>query len=241
MSDWSLPGLLDHLHQRVEGELRAAREAIGHPTDKGDASETIWIEVLNRHLPGRYQARKAHVVDSHGTFSEQMDVVVHDRQYSPLVFDFKGTFVVPAESVYAAFEAKQELTGDQIAYAQKKIGSVRQLHRTSMPVPTVDGTKAPKAPGPILGGVLALSSAWSPPLGDTLVAHLTKDVGGGRLDLGCIADAGFFEIDEGHRTYAMHPSSKPATRFLFALMATLQQMGTVPMIDIDAYAKRIPE
>ena len=66
MSKWDLPTLLDTLHTQVEGELTAARRALAHPTEKGDASEETWIELLNKHLPRRYEARKAHVVDSTG-------------------------------------------------------------------------------------------------------------------------------------------------------------------------------
>ena len=172
MSDWSLPKLLNALHASIEGDLRRAREALAHPTEKGDASESVWLELLNKHLPRRYEARKAHIVDSRGVFSEQIDVVVHDRQYSPLVFTFKDSFVVPAESVYAIFEAKQDMTAEHVAYAQRKAMSVRKLHRTSMPVPTVDGLKAPKEPGPILAGLLTLSCTWTPPLGGTMLQHL---------------------------------------------------------------------
>jgi hypothetical protein len=235
MNNWSLPALLDALHQSVEGELRRARSTLGHPTEKGDASESVWIDVLNAHLPRRYEARKAHVVDSRGAFSEQIDVVIHDRQYSPLVFRLKDSFIVPVESVYAAFEAKQDLTGEHIAYAQKKIASVRRLHRTSLPVPTIDGTKPAKDPPWILGGIVTLGSTFSPPLGDTLARHLDMDRDLGRLDLGCIADAGMFVHGETD-AYAFWTGARAATQYLFELIARLQQMGTAPMIDVRAYA-----
>lgn len=235
MSNWSLPALLDALHHSVESELRRARSALGHPTEKGDASESVWIDVLNAHLPRRYEARKAHVVDSRGAFSEQIDVVIHDRQYSPLVFRLKDSFIVPVESVYAVFEAKQDLTGEHIAYAQKKIASVRRLHRTSLPVPTIDGMKPAKDPPWILGGIVTLGSAFSPPLGDTLVRHLETDRDLGRLDLGCVADAGIFAYgDTG--AYEFQTGARAATRYLFELIARLQQIGTAPMIDVRAYA-----
>jgi hypothetical protein len=48
-------------------------------------------------------------VDSLGNFSQQIDVVVFDRQYSPFIFDFREQQIVPAESVYAVFEAKQTI------------------------------------------------------------------------------------------------------------------------------------
>jgi hypothetical protein len=237
---WSLPGLFDHLHQSVEDELRHARTAIGHPTEIGDASESVWAEVLNRHLPLRYKATKAHVVDSEGAFSEQIDVVIHDRQYSPLVFDFKGSLVVPAESVYAVFEAKQDMTADHIQYARQKALSVRGLHRTSVPVPTIDGVRDPKAPPHILAGLLTLSCSWSPPFGDTMRGHLESDLGMGRLDLGCVADSGLFAFNESGGTYDVQSVTRPATRFVFELIARLQTMATVPMLDVRAYARHIP-
>jgi hypothetical protein len=235
MSNWSLPTLLDSLHQSVEGELRRARSTLGHPTEKGDASESTWIDMLNVHLPRRYEARKAHVVDSRGTFSEQIDVVIHDRQYSPLVFRLKDSIVVPVESVYAVFEAKQDLTGEHVTYAQNKISSVRRLYRTSLPVPTIDGTRPAKDPPWILGGIVTLGSNFSPPLGDTLVRHLELDSDLGRLDLGCVADAGMFAYGNTG-TYEFHTGARAATRYLLELIARLQQMGTAPMIDVRAYA-----
>ena len=239
-ADWSLPNLLSSLHDAIEADLRRARGTLAHPTEKGDASEAVWIDVLNKHLPRRYEARKAHVVDSAGAFSQQIDVVIHDRQYSPLVFTFKESFVVPAESVYAVFEAKQDMTADHIAYAQEKIASVRRLHRTSVPVPTVEGVKPPKEPGHILGGMLTLSCAWSPAFGDTMHGHLIKDLEEGRLDLGCVADAGLFSFDPSQQEFQLWAMSRPATRFMFELIARLQEMATVPMLDVRAYARHIP-
>ncbi|TWT20317.1 hypothetical protein FQY83_11345 [Luteimonas marina] len=239
-SEWSLPNLLANLHDAIEGDLRRAREALAHPTEKGDASEAVWIEVLNKYLPRRYEARKAHVVDSEGVFSEQIDVVIHDRQYSPLVFTFQDSFIVPAESVYAVFEAKQEMTADHIAYAQRKVASVRRLHRTSVPVPTVEGVKPPKEPQHILGGMLTLACGWSPAFGDTMAGHLTKDLDTGRLDIGCVADSGFFNFDLEQQAFHFDTAPRPATRFLFELIARLQEMATVPMLDVRAYANQIP-
>jgi hypothetical protein len=43
--------------------------------------------------------------------------------------------IVPAEGVYAAFEAKQTINANLVGYAQSKVASVRRLHRTSLPIP----------------------------------------------------------------------------------------------------------
>jgi hypothetical protein len=236
MSDWSLTVLLASLHNDIERRLQAAREAFGHPVTKGDASEHVWLELLKRYLPHRYEAAKAHVVDSHGAFSGQIDVVVFDRQYSPFIFHHEAQTIIPAESVYAAFEAKQSIDADEVSYAQKKVASVRRLHRTSLPIPHAGGTYPAKTPAHILGGLLAFESEWTPPLGQPLTEALGKGEPDGRLDLGCVAAHGMFGCDEKD-CYTITPQGKPATAFLFELIARLQSTATVPMIDIRAYAR----
>jgi hypothetical protein len=236
MSDWSLTVLLASLHNDIERRLQAAREAFGHPVTKGDASEHVWLELLKKYLPHRYEAAKAHVVDSHGDFSGQIDVVVFDRQYSPFIFHHEAQTIIPAESVYAAFEAKQSIDADEVSYAQKKIASVRRLHRTSLPIPHAGGTYPAKTPAHILGGLLAFESEWTPPLGQPLTEALGKGEPDGRLDLGCVAAHGMFGCDEKD-CYTITPQGKPATAFLFELIARLQSTATVPMIDIRAYAR----
>src|SRR5437763_1134303 len=107
MSEWSIEKILGSVHDDVERQLTTAHDALVHPTTKGDASEQVWLRFFQQYLPKRYQAERAHVVDSKGAFSMQIDVLIFDRQYTPFIFDFHGQRVVPAESVYAVFEAKQ--------------------------------------------------------------------------------------------------------------------------------------
>ncbi len=98
MAGWSLSRLLGGLHDDIEQRLRTTRQTFGHPGTKGDASEAVWLQLLQNYLPKRYAAASAHVVDSAGTFSDQIDVVVFDRQYSPFIFHFEGQKIIPAEA-----------------------------------------------------------------------------------------------------------------------------------------------
>jgi len=236
MSKWSLSQLLASLHDDIEQRLAIARKTFGHPTTKGDASEGVWLELFQTYLPRRYQAEKAHVVDSNGEFSDQIDVVVFDRQYSPFIFHYEGQPVIPAESVYALFEAKQSIDADEIGYASQKVASVRRLHRTSLPIPHAGGTYPPKALTHILGGILTLESEWRPALGEALVAALSRGATDARLDLGCVAAHGIFAAD-GAGGHVITPKGKPATALLLELIARLQSSATVPMIDVRAYAQ----
>lgn len=237
MSEWSLEKLLAGLHDDIQQRLETVRKSFGHPGTKGDASESVWIELLNKYLPERYRAATAHVVDSEGKFSEQIDVVIFDRQYSPFIFHYEGQVIVPAESVYAVFEAKQVSNANQVAYAQKKVASVRRLHRTSLPIPYAKGSYPAKALIPIYGGLLTFESDWNPPLGRPLIAALESGTDEARLELGCIAAHGHFAFNAMSGFYDIRPGGKPTTAFLFRLISQLQFSGTVPMIDIQAYAR----
>jgi len=237
MTTWSLQQLLEGLHDDIQQRLKTVRESFGHPGTKGDASEKVWLELLQKYLPARYQAETAHVVDSEGVFSDQIDVVIFDRQYSPFIFHYEGQIIIPAESVYAVFEAKQTINANQVQYAQKKVASVRQLHRTTLPIPHAGGTYPAKPLIPILGGILTFESDWTPALGQPLSDALSGGNKEGRLDFGCIAAHGYFNLDKQGKSYEVHSGGKPATAFLFKLISQLQFSGTVPMINIQAYAR----
>jgi hypothetical protein len=236
MNNWSLSELLGGLHDDIQQQLATARKAFSHPSTKGSASERVWLELLETYLPRRYQVATAHVVDSDGAFSEQIDVVIFDRQYSPFIFKYQGQTIVPAESVYAAFEAKQSINVGEISYAQKKVASVRRLHRTSLPIPSAGGLLPAKPLQHIIGGLVTFESDWNPPLGEPLSKALSGIEQETRLDLGCVAAHGMFVCDV-NGCHTITPQGKAATAFLFELISRLQTSATVPMIDIRAYAK----
>jgi hypothetical protein len=235
MSEWSLPELLKNLHKDIESKLSIVRTSFAHPGAKGDGSENVWLYLLNTYLPKRYKAANAFVVDSNGVFSDQIDVIVFDRQYSPFVFYYQGQTIIPAESVYAVFEAKQTLNRDLVKYAQDKVKSVRKLHRTSLPIPHAGGVYPPKPLIPIIGGVLTLESEWKPALGESLLKQLEAEKDNAKLNVGCVASHGYFFHDNKNDKYNLKPEPKAATAFLFRLISELQFSGTVPMINIQAY------
>ena len=53
MTGWSLSQLLATLHSDVEHRLRSSRASFGHPVLKGDASEAVWLDMLQTYLPRR--------------------------------------------------------------------------------------------------------------------------------------------------------------------------------------------
>lgn len=222
--------------------LEVNRKNNRHPTTKGDVSEINWLGMLEKHLPSRYQAKKAFILDANGELSEQIDIVIFDRHYCPLLFNQDGALYVPAESVYAVFEIKQSLNKKHIMYAGQKVRSVRNLHRTSTSIPHAGGTYSPKPPFRILAGILTLDSDWNPGIGAPLNNALSSLADLDQLDLGCSLQCGAFEVlyDNG-KSPKLETSSKEASLvfYFMRLLQRLQQLGTVPAIDLREYTKNL--
>lgn len=239
MTEWSLPSLLQSLSSEVERSLSDARELIGHEGEKGGASEEVWRQLLRKYLPLRYQVGTGFVVDSANQFSEQLDVVIFDRQYSPLVFELGARKIFPAESIYAVIEVKQEVSAATIKYARNKVRAVRELYRTNLPVPNLEGQPVERKLLRISGGILSLSCKWNPLFGRPFARALKPTTYDDQLDFGCVADCGWFaaSAEQGKHITSEGPGSTAS--FLFNLISTLQKMGTVPMIDMSAYAAHL--
>lgn len=230
------------LQQALEGSLRGSRAVLTHPGARGEAAEDDWIRVLKGHLPQRYQADRAFVIDSLGQRSDQIDIVVYDRQYSPLLFNQSSQIFVPAESVYAVLEVKQNLSREHVLYAGEKAASVRRLHRTSSNIKHAGGVFEPAPVPRIIAGLLAYQSDWSPAFGDPLRNALAETHSDGRLDLGCALVDGTFEVGYGPGGEAQLTSSMGGhslVQFFLRLLRLLQRMGSAPAIDYAAYLARL--
>jgi hypothetical protein len=236
-----LPAILDGLQARLEGSLRGNRSAVMHPGARGEASEEDWLRVLNDHLPQRYQANRAFVIDSQGECSEQIDIVIYDRQYSPFLYNQANQRYVPAESVYAVLEVKQDLSREHVLYAGQKAASVRRLHRTSAPVPHVEGVAKPRQLPRIVAGLVTYQSSWARPFGDPLRDALAGLAADHQLDVGCSLLHGAFEaryLSSGTLELAAVEGPRSLVQFLLRLLKQLQSLATAPAIDYDAYLAR---
>lgn len=233
------------LHEAFAGEeeqlltaLRTGSRNAGHPGVQGQGTETRWHDMLASVLPARYKVCTAFVIDSIGGQSEQIDLAIVDRHYSPLFWEWGGHQYVPAESVYAVFEVKPEINREHVLYAGQKIASVRRLHRTSVAFGWAMGTMPGREPPSILGGLLAGHSGWSPPFGGPFHQALGQVVEHGSIDLGCVLGHGAFEVPHGARADAVVVDSAASAlvSFTLKLLKRLQGLGSAPAIDYDAYA-----
>jgi hypothetical protein len=230
------------LQNQMEAKLTFNRKVVNHPTAKGTATELEWAEMLSTYLPRRYCVECAFVIDSVGNISEQIDLVIFDRQYSPFILKQNGVTYIPAECVYAVIEVKQNLSKQNIKYAQDKAASVRKLKRTSAPIPHAGGVYDPKKPARILAGLVALEGTITKKDKEILSNAAEDKI----LNFGCsLTGKTYFSFPELHpwdkndKPYKMlcHLDENSLVNFFMNFVYELQKVGTVAAIDINAYLK----
>jgi hypothetical protein len=232
---------LNHQEQMIK-KLSANRKIIFHAPTKGAASELNWVKWLKKYLPKRYQVDQAFIIDCNGRISDQIDLVIYDQQYSPFVFNQDGAIYIPAESVYAVFEIKQVLDKGNFEYASKKIKSVRLLNRTSAPIVQASGKILnPKKPFSIVGGIITLTSSWKDVFGESFQSCFAETDGNSRIDIGCCLEKGSFILKYESDSFSFQNSSEDESLiyFFLKLLAKLQELGTAPALDINAYGRAL--
>lgn len=224
--------------------------AEGHPGEAGDVAEgQAWRPVLRSFLPWRYQVGTGFVVDYLGGKSEQQDIILYDRQYSPALLssdDVEQSIYVPVESVYAVIEAKPALNRQNVTMAMQKAASVRRLERTQATViHTAHGQQEPAPHEMILAGIVTRHSEWawgnlSNTLAQALADGAQEHGAEGRLTVGLALDGGSFrEWPLGH----LHISAQGTAMisFLMELLRQLEPIGTAGRLDITAYHDALTE
>lgn len=225
------------LQSQMLSKLSLNKKILTHPVSKGDATELEWVDMLGSYLPKRYQVEKAYVIDYEGTISDQIDIVIFDRHYSPFLLRQNGATYIPAESVYAVIEVKPELNLRNIKYAGKKVYSVRKLKRTSGPIVHAGGEiKKPKKPFIILAGLLTIDGSSSTVIENEIKKMPKKQ----RIDFVCSLSGGAFVVTYTKDTVFEKSQKENGLIFFFLkLLSALQPLGTVPAMDIETYINQL--
>ena len=224
------------LQNQMASRLTLNKRILTHPVAKGDASELEWVEMLNAYLPKRYQVAKTFVIDHKGAVSDQIDIVIFDRHFSPFLLKQNGATYVPAESVYAVIEVKPTLNPVTLRYAAAKAASVRRLVRTIGPIVHAGGViDQPKKPFEIIAGLLTLDGTLNA-AGERAITNLSQKE---RIQFGCSLESGTFRVEYGKGSVKITQGTirDALVTFLLGLIEALQSLGTVPAIRIDAYIK----
>jgi len=225
------------LQKQMSSKLSLNKKILTHPVAKGDASELEWVDMLNSYLPRRYQVDRAFVIDHEGSVSDQIDIVIFDRHFSPFLLRQNGANYVPAESVYAVIEVKPTMNSKNIRYAAQKASSVRRLKRTSARIVQADGiVEKPKKPFDILAGIFTLDGKCTTSLQNKIIKLKGKE----RLNFGCSLESRAFVVIYNESAKIELSSPEGSLIFFFLkLLSSLQSLGTVPAMEINKYADKM--
>lgn len=236
-----IKNLFHGLQKTMKEDLESLRANTPHEPTKGDGSENVWVDFFEKYLPKRYSVTKAIIIDYEGNRSDAIDIVIYDTQYTPFILNKKGVIYIPVESVYAVFEAKQEISKLNIKYAGEKIESVRSLNRTTAPV--VDKGVVKKAPElfNILGGFLCLDNSWADSIDISKpfqeVMKSLKDIE--KINIGCVINDLTFINDEASSSLKFSTPDETLIYFFLKLVSELQKLGTVRPIDLNKYISQL--
>ena len=230
---------MEGLQKQMEAKLTLSRSMLTHPTAVGDVSELEWVRLLADYLPRRYCVEKGFVVDHKGNVSDQIDLLVYDKQYTPFIFHLNGVKYIPAEAIYAAIECKQEISKKNLQYAAAKAKSIRRLTRTSLKIKHAGGEYPPKTPHNILCGLVCLDGE----LNQRAISYLEKASSEEAVNFVCSLSGTYGRIQNYPLwSKAGPPHQVQATRttlslvyFVMNLIAELQAIGTVAAIDVTKY------
>jgi hypothetical protein len=225
--------LFRSLQTQLSAGLNTGRQHVPHSSTLGDVSEGKWREWLSDYLPKRYAVEKGFIIDSNGNMSEQIDVIIYDRQYSPLIFSENDVKYIPIESVYCVLEVKQTMSKTHVEYAVKKAESVDALHKTSSSIQAVTGQHV-KEPFSILRGILTTGSEWADGNNSVTFRNLLVK---NHLDFGCSIDDRSFSKEDSNLKISEKDES--LVFFFLKLLSRLAKLGTVPALSIEEYAQAL--
>jgi hypothetical protein len=210
---------------------------LDHPVTKGDHSESAWVDFFRSFLPNKYAVDKGFVFDAQGNVSDQIDIIIYDALYTPLIFcTDAGEKFVTAESVYAVFESKPTINKSTLEYANSKVSSVVALTRSSREMIIGGREVSPRELTHIIGGILAVDASET----DILKMHLANN---SYVDIGCAIKKTSFICDRDKNGIDVKFSSSDESilAFFYIVLDYLYKLGTVAGLNIRDYAEATVE
>lgn len=216
--------LFSALDDEMRLKLSNKIDEITHPGSKGTETELNWTGLLRTYLPERYKVSNGFVVDHEGNISDQIDIIIYDRHFTPFIFHGETVVYVPAEGVYAVFEVKPDFSKAHFDYAVEKLQSVRELKRTSANFAHIGGSDK-KQLFDIIGGLLTATNT-----SDNKFDELDN-----QTDLSIVVSlaAGVKVIHDG--LVEKNNNENILSFFLLKLIERMRALGSVPALEVDKY------
>lgn len=127
----ALAEILDATSDELRVMLKKARAGHNHNGLKGGAAEEVVRKMLREVLPESLGVTIGEVADATGRVSGQSDVIIYDRQRTPMLFSSAtyGSHTVPAEGVIGVIEVKSKLQKKDLKQIVRHAKALRQLEK----------------------------------------------------------------------------------------------------------------
>lgn len=252
-----LEKVFEHMSKKMNIEWDRIRESLSHSGLKGTSLEKEFKKFLRDYLPKSIEISSGQIVDSNGKQSKQIDIILHDSQKTPYMYDEDDTQVIPIECVYAVIEVKSNIDSTKLVQSIfENMKSVKDLEKISYVKPQGAVQNFVKIYGkewdiwPVHYFVFALDSMKLVTIGDEL-ERLNKDESRDvekRIDCVCVLNKGVLLNkfkDEKLSAFPEEGSSmiaslttKPLLFFYRLISGHLYQV-TMPPFQIEMYLKDV--
>lgn len=119
--------ILKDIFDNVEKSLYSDMSIrIEHNLEDGKYREYLVKKVLDKIVPSKYSITNGFIIDSDNNISQEMDVIIYDKNYVPPFFDETYT-VVPIEAVIAVIQVKTTLNKKTLSDSITNLNSINRL------------------------------------------------------------------------------------------------------------------
>lgn len=116
--------------KKMQIEFEEITSQVNHRPTKGDFRENILKDFLKKYLPENFGICKGIVIDVDGNQSNQQDILIYDKSFTPRFLHTDDENVLPIESILATIEVKSTLTREELRKALDNIKSIRSLNKS---------------------------------------------------------------------------------------------------------------
>ena len=124
--------VLSTAQRKMSASVEQIRDSIPHAGETGELVERVFRNQLLEVLPEKVGVSSGFVLDSHGSISRQMDVILYDRPNTPRIFASDGAQMFPVESTYACGEIKTDMDSTQLADTFEKCHELQAIGSESI-------------------------------------------------------------------------------------------------------------
>ena len=121
--------VLSTAQHKMSASIAQIRDTVPHAGETGELVERVFRNQLLEVLPEKVGVSNGFVVDSQGSVSRQMDIILYDSPNTPRIFTSDGAQIFPVESTYACGEIKTDMNSTQLADTFEKCLSYKRLIR----------------------------------------------------------------------------------------------------------------